>query len=194
MESLAQGAVMPEVVRDRSLPVGMRSDVIRLEILRQYGGVYFDTDFEALHPDVRPLLPVPGAFYYGDEQSGRPSNAFMASLVREHPFVDLILRRFAGAWRIPENVGETVKLTGPGRLAECLSFWVGNWDENEPVMAGEQRLGSSYAGGSIVGLWRECCYPYHYHEGTWATFKPADYPAAWVAHHWEGGWHRAKES
>ena len=29
---------------------GMKSDILRYEILKQYGGIYVDTDFECLHP------------------------------------------------------------------------------------------------------------------------------------------------
>jgi mannosyltransferase OCH1-like enzyme len=181
--------VLPAVVMDEALPVGLRADVVRLEILRQHGGVYFDADFEALREDLRPLFADQGSFYYGDEKSGRPSNAFMAA-PKGHAFLDLMLQRIASGWEIPEDVWKTVNLTGPGRLAECLNFWVGDWRKPAAVTVDGQRVGSSYAQGSVTGLWKECCYPYHYEEGTWATFDPAAYPQAWAAHHWEGGWHR----
>jgi inositol phosphorylceramide mannosyltransferase catalytic subunit len=35
---------------DKATNVGMKSDILRYEILKQYGGVYVDTDFECLKP------------------------------------------------------------------------------------------------------------------------------------------------
>lgn len=193
MPALARNAVFPGIVVDRDFPVGMRSDIVRLEILRQFGGIYFDTDFEMLQPDLGALFARPNCFYYGDEKSGRPSNAMMAATAPHHPVVEFYLRRIAPGLEIPADLWETVNLTGPGKLREILNLWVMSWENPEPLMAGAERLGSYYAGGSVAGFWQETWYPYHYTAETWATFDPAKYPSARGAHHWEGGWNRGGE-
>ena len=191
MEALAQGAVMPEVVRgEREVNIGVRADIVRLEILRQYGGVYFDTDFEALRSDVTPLFSGLRGFWYGDQRSGSPANGMMGCDAPGNPFVEMFLQRIAGGLRPMKDVWDVVWLSGPARLAECLSFWVGDWSQGQVVEVAGAGVATSHAGGSITGFWQETIYPYHYEEGTWATFKPGDYPRAWLAHHWEGSWHR----
>ncbi|RYD49325.1 MAG: hypothetical protein EOP85_01820 [Verrucomicrobiaceae bacterium] len=189
LAELAANAVMSDPILDESFPLGMRSDIIRLEVLRQYGGVYFDTDFEVIRDDVCRLYEDHQAFVYGDELSGRPANGMMAAPVG-HPFLEFYLRRIAATLRKPADIFETVKLTGPEKLAESLNMWVGDWSSGEPFMIGGDTLGSFHAGGSILSLWKEVAYPYHYTEGSWATFDPSHFPKARVAHHWEGGWHR----
>ena len=189
MEELASRAVMPDVVRDRRLPLGLRSDVIRLEILRQHGGVYFDTDFEVLSESAEGVFLAESGFCYGDEKSGRPSNAMMAAPAG-HPFVELYLRRIAASFRVPDDLWETVRITGPDKLAECLNFWTSEWQASSPVKLGERQIGNRYAADSITAFWKEAFYPYHYKDGTWATFDPTEFPDALAAHHWEGGWNR----
>lgn len=189
LETLAEHAVIPGPVTDPTFPLGMRSDIIRLEILRQHGGVYFDTDFEALRADLRPVFDGLSRFCYGDEKSGRPSNAMMAA-PKGHPFVEFFLRRIAASIHVPADLWETVNLTGPGKLAEALNLWVVNWKDDEAFTVDGNRIGALYASGTIQALWQEGFYPYHYSEGTWASFDPEKYPSAWAAHHWEGGWHR----
>lgn len=191
MEALAVNAVLPDVVRGiDGFNIGLRSDVVRLEILRQFGGVYFDTDFESLREDLRPLFEGRSGFLYGDEKSGRPSNAMMATSAPGNTFVELYLQRIAAVLKPMESKWETVGMSGPGQLAECLNFWVSDWSSNDPVEIEGHRVGSVYARGSIVGLWQEVAFPYWYEDATWATFSPANHPQAWVAHHWEGSWNR----
>lgn len=189
MPALALDAVLPATVLDTAWPVGMRSDIVRLEILRQHGGVYFDTDFEALRETLGQLFRRPNCFFYGDEKSGRPSNAMMAAN-QGHPFLDFYLRRIASNLVVPDNLWDIVGMTGPGKLAECLNLWVVDWSKLEPLEFEGNRLGSYYAGGTIAGFWQEAFYPYHFRDGTWATFEPAEFPVALAAHHWEGGWNR----
>jgi hypothetical protein len=108
-----------------------------------------------------------------------------------NPFVEMFLQRIAGGLKPMERVWDVVKLSGPARLAECLNFWVGDWSQGRTVEVAGRGVATTHASGSITGFWREAVYPYHYEEGTWASFNPEAYPLAWLAHHWEGGWHRA---
>lgn len=187
---VASRAIIPEAFRPGHFPIGIRADIIRLEILHQFGGVYFDTDFEALRPDLRPVFEYLPGFLYSDELSGRPTNSVLYASEPLNPFVRLLLDRIQA--RLPDTINpeHTVNLTGPGRIAECLNFRVANWNKLEPYVVEGTRIGSHYAQGSITGLWREFFFPYHYSKDTWATFDPRNHRYAWAAHHWEGAWHR----
>jgi len=48
--ALAENALCPDLMLDVSMGAGLRSDVIRYEILRQHGGIYLDHDMEILRP------------------------------------------------------------------------------------------------------------------------------------------------
>ena len=61
-----------------------RADILRLELLHRYGGVYLDADFECLKP-VDPLLDGVSCFL-GLLDSGRVSNAVIGA-VPGHPLL-----------------------------------------------------------------------------------------------------------
>ena len=192
MEALAVNAVLPQVVRGGvDCNIGFRADVVRLEILRQHGGIYWDTDFEALRPDLEPLFGGLRGFAYADQKPGSPANGFMAAGGAHDPFVEFFLRRVAA--RVPSATGDpwkTVSISGPGALTDCLTMWVVVWNPCGKLVAGNEEVAVSYAGNTIHAYHQTVIYPYHYQQGSWATFKPEDFPLAWTAHHWEGAWHR----
>jgi hypothetical protein len=191
MAGLAEKAGLPAVVRgEGDYNIGLRADVVRLEILRQHGGVYWDTDFEALRPDLTPLFAGLQGFAYADQKSGSPANGFMAAARPGDPVVEVFLRRVAA--RIPAVQGDpwkVVSISGPGALRECLGLWVVAWNPCGKTTVAGQDVAVSYAGGTVTAYHQEVIYPYHYEQGSWATFDPALYPLAWTAHHWEGAWH-----
>lgn len=81
--------------------------------------------------------------------------------------------------------------SGPGMLSETLNAWVGSWTAHGQEEFEELPFATRYGAlGDIVSLWQQRFYPYWYQDATYAVFDPADYPEAWMAHHWEGAWHR----
>jgi len=87
-ENLPEDPIRPEILERLRAPVE-RADILRLEILFRYGGVYADTDLECLRP-VDELL--------GDEElvcvclkPGRVTNTFMAG-APGHPLLVRALR------------------------------------------------------------------------------------------------------
>ena len=87
-ESLPKDLVRPEVYERMRKPTE-RSDMIRLEILFRFGGVYVDTDFECLRP-IDPLIEGT-EFFTCDLKPGRVNNAVIGS-VRGHPLLERALR------------------------------------------------------------------------------------------------------
>jgi hypothetical protein len=80
--NLPANLVRPEVYELLRQP-GERADILRLELLSRFGGVYVDVDFEALKPIDELLDGVPA--FFGALDSGRISNAIIGS-VPGHPY------------------------------------------------------------------------------------------------------------
>jgi mannosyltransferase OCH1-like enzyme len=91
-----------------------RSDILRLELLWRFGGVYVDTDFECLR-SIAPLIA--GAdFFVGLAKPGRANNALLGS-VAGHPLLDRALDEL----RPREYHGYDKAAAGPQFLAELLA-------------------------------------------------------------------------
>ena len=77
----------PEVY-DRLRHPAERADILRLELVWRYGGVYVDTDFECLRPLDGLLEGV--ELFVGDIKPGRTNNAIIGAVPR-HPLLDRAL-------------------------------------------------------------------------------------------------------
>ena len=64
------------------------SDVIRLIVLEQYGGVYFDTDVEVVR-DITPLLVGEG--FIGFENDGFVNSGQVIAAVSHHPVIQAMI-------------------------------------------------------------------------------------------------------
>lgn len=84
-----------------------RADVLAYELLRQFGGIHADTDFECKR-SFEPLLDGVGAFVYG-EQGGLISRALMG-FPPEHPALVRALEELAPRVGVVQVMGEA---TGP---------------------------------------------------------------------------------
>jgi hypothetical protein len=87
-ENLPAGLVRTEGYELLRQP-GERADILRLELLYRFGGVYVDVDFECLR-SIDPLLDGVSVFF-GALDSGRISNAIIGS-VPGHPYFERALR------------------------------------------------------------------------------------------------------
>lgn len=118
-ENLPEDPVRPEILERLRTPVE-RADILRLEILYRYGGVYVDTDLECL----RPLDDV-----IGDERfvgvclkPGRVTNTFIAS-APGHPLLERALRDVRPMkvyWTMSSTVS-IKEVAGPPFLARLVS-------------------------------------------------------------------------
>ena len=134
------------------------ADLLRLEVLHQYGGVYFDTDFEPRKP-IDPLLTdVDHVFCTEDGQY--VCNAFMAA----SPGSEL-MRRCLDA--LPSTLG--VK---PPNV------------ETGPIFVTEQILGEGFS-DRVRMLPRRLMYPYRSHE---LHLADGEFPDAYAIHRWAHSW------
>lgn len=168
---------------------GLRSDILRLEILKKFGGLYTDCDFESF--ESMDHLLRDNEFHYGDEWSGRPSNAWMCSPPNHQiPILMLnqIKERVSGRIDVANDWQSVVRATGPEALFRVLNYWVGYW-VGETLFHNQTPIGVSYP-GKVTAFWQETLYPYHYCKEIphWSLFNRSRYPTAMAAHHWAGTW------
>jgi mannosyltransferase OCH1-like enzyme len=193
MEDLSKNAFFPKVVRGEfdNMNIGTRSDIVRLEILRQHGGVYFDADIDSLRSDLRPLFVNTG-FTYADYFSGGPGNQVMAADEPENSFIELFLIRIrAVANLFATTQKEVLAACGPVRLKEVLNFYVGKWNKSSQFRINGQWVGNKYV-DSVTSIFPPIFFPYWFTQGSWKTFKPEKYSDAWGVHHWQADWHPGK--
>ena len=88
-ETLPGDLVRPEVYERLRNPAE-RSDIIRLEVLYRFGGVYVDTDVECLRP-IDPLLEEGVELFTASGKEGNAHNAVIGAAA-EHPALERALR------------------------------------------------------------------------------------------------------
>lgn len=136
----------------------LRSDVVRLEILERFGGVYVDTDFECLRP-IDDLIAGVDCFAAWEIQGKWINNAIVGA-VPTHPFIERLIRG------LPANVrryrgARPNKVSGPQYVTRQ---W--NRDGRRVRIFDQRRF-----------------YPYGYKEI--AEHGPGDeFPDAYAIHHW----------
>lgn len=148
---------------DRATSFAMRADIVRYELLWRMGGVYVDTDFEALR-NLEPLIDDIECFLALEDTrwiaigliGSRPGHPFMRRLVDE----------------LPGSVA-----SHPGRAANVVTgpqFVTRTYDT---VSAAVRR--------SVALLPAALVYPYHFSEPERAR---DEFPHAYAVHHWAKGW------
>eukprot|EP00293_Proteomonas_sulcata_P011638 CAMPEP_0184304062 /NCGR_PEP_ID=MMETSP1049-20130417/13688_1 /TAXON_ID=77928 /ORGANISM="Proteomonas sulcata, Strain CCMP704" /LENGTH=301 /DNA_ID=CAMNT_0026615797 /DNA_START=97 /DNA_END=999 /DNA_ORIENTATION=+ len=108
---------------------GEMSDVLRLEILQRYGGVYVDVDFECLgsldqlvHSDVKMFCGLSNVGWV------EINNGLIGS-VAEHPIIcecvdSLEIRDNQFMSEIMGTRNKTISKTGPGKFTRTISSWI----------------------------------------------------------------------
>jgi len=170
----------------RQLPLPGRwaamSDVLRLLILKKYGGLYVDTDFECFHTFQR--LVDSAGLLLADMTAGDVCNGIMAS-VPKHPMLVQMINEATDA--IVEGKGNILEQAGPAMVKRVLAPWRSGWPK---VLRDARRKHVATAIGdtaiTIVEPW--VCFPYY-----WTDQKPKTFGDAWAAHHWARSWWTAKE-
>ena len=167
------------------------SDILRVELLRLYGGLYVDCDFECLCPFLDWALQ-PGCFHYGDQAHGCPGSAFLAAPAG-HPFLEVMSWKLAREVRGLAAEGKDgvrdriYNLTGPGFLAHALRYYVQHWHPGGAVVNPESgRAVANVYAPDVVAFYTGALHPYFWTDAE--HWKPENYPEALAAHHWAGSW------
>jgi hypothetical protein len=154
-----------------------RVDVARVVILRRFGGLYVDLDYECLRPHDALLEGhelvlghEPAVHAHQQQVPGLLCNAWMASAPR-HPFWDLVLARFVRDARLPGALAST----GPILLTRCARAW------RRPLHLLDA------AAICPLDAWETDVPPEDAHR-----LAARCGPEAWALHHWSGSWWRGR--
>ena len=112
-ENLPERLRRPEAAERLRIPAE-RANILRLELLWRFGGVYVDTDFECLR-SIEPLIET-ADFFIGLSKPSRRNNALMGA-VADHPLLDEALDKI----RPREFFGHDKSATGVLFLDVLLS-------------------------------------------------------------------------
>jgi hypothetical protein len=161
--------VSPYVVQQIFAPV-VRADLLRIELLRLYGGMYADLDYECLVGFEDFLLP--DHWMYADEKEGAPGNAWFYAPAG-HPFGAFLAgalhqrcSRVAAA-ASPANICE---FSGPGALHAALNVWIYPWSPGRILRAAD--------GVELRLEWGDIALLRHH---ALSPFWPANRRAAWLS-------------
>ena len=134
----------------------LRSDVVRYELLWRYGGVWVDTDFEALKP-IDGLLDGVTCFVAWTNPGQWLNNAIMGSEPM-HPFIGEVIDR------LPDSV-------------------VANRGKAPRVMSGPQFVTPLWKANprDVTVFGKDLFYPYLWNE--LGRYRDS-FPGAYAVHHW----------
>jgi len=116
--SLALGDFESRKAFARAKSLGAKSDIARYEILRRYGGIYADTDFECLRPFEG--LADRCSFIVGNLFGPDPylCNAIIGA-APGHPIIEELCRRTSKGIHSTEPM-DVIEATGPGLLTKTV--------------------------------------------------------------------------
>jgi len=143
---------------ERARNFGEASDVLRYDLLHQFGGVYVDTDVECLQ-SLEPLIEGASAF----AAFARPNviGSAVVGAVPRHPAISEALEAVcAGA-----GSGQQVQATGPVALTRVLK------DADDVELFGPETF-----------------YPLDYWQIPFSDLEDAQRGEAYAIHHWHATW------
>lgn len=152
---------------DRSDCFAYKSDLMRLEILYNYGGIYLDTDVEILQ-SLDPFLQYtyPFAAWESGDTIG---SAVIGSPPKNEQILEIIIYCLGSI--IIESENKKIEYSGKLRMFSPSAI-TKLWKDNEAV-----RLLNS-----------QSFYPYHWTEKNIIKKMPIDNPDTFGIHHWSGSW------
>lgn len=158
-----------------------KSDILRYELLAQFGGIYLDSDMQPLRP-IGELLGGVNAFY-GDERPDTPCNAIIGSVAGD-PFYKAVVAALPESWR---GAGDIVDKTGPRFLKRVIEqvFGADRVVEHDVCIRRRSRIRQKSGPGQLWFYDWRLFYPYYYTE----EHRSGDnFPEAYGAHHWTASW------
>ena len=169
---------------------GEKSDLLRLEILRQYGGVYVDMDFECFRPAFFEELHRDFDFYIGIEPLAHGviykyrmfkfCNAIIAA-APNHPLMEALIQNFRVNYLAHLDRGTFAK-TGPSYITRIIY-------EYEALGAHKQR-----------NIYLPCTFFYPFnilHKAPYLAFSEIPhsfFPETVAIHYWSQSWTRINQN
>jgi len=175
---------------DMTKNIGEKSDILRLEILFQYGGVYVDTDFECLRPNFFEEFHQKFDFYIGIEplfhgiipeyKTVKFCNAIIGSAPQHTLLKDLLVNMKANYFAYLN--GRVIERTGPSYISRIISQY---------ELRGAHKQRNMYLPCSFF-------YPFAILEKKNYINHPEKvfdlFPETVAIHYWMGSWHKTKQA
>ena len=175
-ESVKEFKMQNQALFDSAVNWGEKADILRYEILNQFGGLYVDTDFECLR--AFDILHHLCDFYIGLEcieqrfQSPRMSNALIAC-APAHPLIRECINSISGDG--PRDNCDLIQArTGPGLVTRVFFRFLDDTSYKNvalpstyfyPLPASER---NGTFGGAIKQTWvQDESFAIHYWDGSW---------------------------
>lgn len=159
---------MPTLVNQREFDevtsYSEKSDIARVELLYNYGGVYIDADFECFK-NIEELIGS-SMLWVGQDEDDRICGSIMGS-ISGHPFLERIIAAIPSSIRDHAAEGP-VSTTGPALLDRVYRDSLAAGEPVPDVMP------------------REYFFPY---RGDERHRRYEVFPDAYAAHHWGGSWY-----
>jgi hypothetical protein len=171
-------AIINRTEFEASTTLAGKSDVLRFELLWQFGGVYVDTDFQALKP-LGALLDNINTFF-ADEGPNTPATAILGSVPRD-PFYEHLIAAIPDSVRSHDGL---VEQTGPGFFAREIDRFL-HRDRLIRNLGAVWEHVSHDMSRRLYGFETRFFYPYGYWEQHRRHETFAD---AYAAHHWAHSW------
>jgi inositol phosphorylceramide mannosyltransferase catalytic subunit len=128
-KEISQLRLYNRALYDSSTNYGEKSDIVRLEILAQFGGVYIDVDLECLKPEIFEELHHSFDFYIGFEplEHGftnkfnmfKVCNALIAAAPK-HPLIQDLITNLQANYLAYKKCCNAVQRTGPSYLTRII--------------------------------------------------------------------------
>lgn len=141
-----------------------KSDILRFEILYQYGGIYIDTDFECLKP-IDNLL-VNKSFVIFRQNPNFICGAFMAS-EKHHPNLKKLIEGLNARTKT-HGKSDSHNKFGPAYITEIIG------------------INQSFDDGELST--QKTVYPFSWKNKMSKKFVLSNYPECYAIHYWEGSW------
>jgi mannosyltransferase OCH1-like enzyme len=162
---------------DKSKTLAGKVDIMRYEILQQFGGVYLDTDFECLKPFDDLLEDVPR--FYADQIGGQPAIGIMGAIPND-PMFRYIVEQLPDAWH---HHSDLTQKSGPIFFGKAVFDWLGIDRKTEHM--DPYWFHTTYPDKRVIGFEPKYFYPY----GWWEMEKKGNsFPDAYGVHHWAKSW------
>ena len=174
---------------DQAINYGEKSDILRLELLLQYGGIYADIDFECIRPEIFDELHRYFDFYIGFEPLSHGTiggvykicNALIGS-APSHPLVKQMILHLKES-RIAHSHQTAVEQTGPDFFSRTILAY-----EREQL----QKKHREYR---FRNMYLPCTFFYPFSEPEVRAAESRESLLANIApetaavHYWSGSWH-----
>lgn len=176
---------------DESTNYGEKSDLLRLEVLLHYGGIYADIDFECVNRNVFDELHRSFDFYIGFESIGhgilnnsyKICNAIIGACPH-HPIIKNLIIGIRANWRNREHQS-AVEKSGPDYFSRTIFDY-----EMEQICSPEKKSNNS----EYRNIYLPCTFLYPFSEPEVRGAKTSReliekaMPETAAIHYWSGSW------